>query len=76
MDNQSKRYLRAAAVRKRYGNISDMTLWRWLNTPQSEFPQPRYFGRRRFWEEAELDAYDRQCAARCAGGVAGREVQP
>jgi predicted DNA-binding transcriptional regulator AlpA len=71
MENQvTKRYLRAGAVRARYGDISDMTLWRWLNASQSEFPKPRYFGRHRFWDEADLDAYDRACAARCAGSKA------
>jgi hypothetical protein len=73
MENQVKRgkcFLRAAAVRKRYGGISDMTLWRWINSPTSGFPQPKYIERRRFWDEALLDDYDRQCAARCARGEA------
>jgi len=66
----TKRYLRAAAVRARYGDITDMTLWRWLNSPGSKFPKPRYFGRGRFWDEVDLDAYDRECSVRCAGGEA------
>jgi hypothetical protein len=73
MENQvkrGKRFLRAAAVRKRYGDITDMTLWRWLNSPTSNFPQPKYIKRRRFWDEAVLDDYDRQCAVRCAGSEA------
>jgi predicted DNA-binding transcriptional regulator AlpA len=65
-----RRYLRAAAVCARYGGISYMTLWRWLNAPSSVFPKPKYFGRRRFWDEAELDEHDRQCAVRCASGEA------
>jgi predicted DNA-binding transcriptional regulator AlpA len=69
MDNQTKRYLKAAKVCERYGDISDMTLWRWLKAPGSKFPKPIYVGRHRFWDEAELDAHDRHCAARCAGGA-------
>lgn len=64
---EGKSYLRAAAVRARYGDISDMTLWRWLNSPKSTFPRPIYFGRHRFWGVEDLDVYDRACAARYAG---------
>jgi predicted DNA-binding transcriptional regulator AlpA len=70
MDNESKRYIKAAAVCERYGGISNMTLWRWLNAPGSAFPRPMYVGRYRLWDVAALDAYDRECAARCAGVVA------
>ncbi len=44
----------AAAVRELCGNISDMTLWRWLSDPALEFPRPVRIQRRRFWREAEL----------------------
>jgi predicted DNA-binding transcriptional regulator AlpA len=61
---REKRYLRASEVRKRYAGISDMTLWRWLNDADLNFPQPEYHGRDRFWDEALLDAHDRECARR------------
>jgi hypothetical protein len=31
-----RRYLSAAEVRRRYGNISDMTLWRWTRPARDE----------------------------------------
>lgn len=70
--NRDKRYLRAAQVRARYGDISDMTLWRWLHSPAVEFPKPIYVGRDRFWDEAALDAHDRRCAVRVLDDAAGR----
>jgi hypothetical protein len=75
MDNnpaREKRYLRAAQVRKRYGDITEMTLWRWLHDPELNFPQPEYHGRDRFWDEAVLDAHDRECARRSAAKRARR----
>lgn len=49
----------APEVRAICGNISDMTLWRWLN--ERDFPKPTYIGRRRYWRETELSAWlDRQ----------------
>lgn len=44
----------AAAVRDLCAGISDMTLWRWLNDPEMDFPKPVYIGKRRYWREAEL----------------------
>jgi hypothetical protein len=67
-----KRYLRASAVRRRYGDISEMTLHRWLHCPELNFPQPEYHGRNRFWDEAALEAYDREWAIRSAGMRARR----
>ncbi|MCK8483948.1 AlpA family phage regulatory protein [Aliiroseovarius sp. S2029] len=44
----------AAAVRDLCGGISDMTLWRWLNDPELDFPKPVYIGKRRYWREADM----------------------
>jgi predicted DNA-binding transcriptional regulator AlpA len=64
LDN-SKRYIRAKRVRQRYGDISEMTLSRWVKSPKIGFPQPAtQVGRFPLWDEAELDAYDRRCACR------------
>jgi len=48
------RLISASAVRDLCGGISDMTLWRWLNDPELEFPKPVYIGKRRYWREAEM----------------------
>lgn len=44
----------AAATRELCGDVSDMTLWRWLNDPKLGFPRPTYIGRRRYWREADV----------------------
>ena len=56
---KGKTWVPARDVRARYGGISTMTLWRWLRDPDLSFPQPRYINRRRYWDEAELDEFDR-----------------
>lgn len=63
---QRKRWVRAALVRDRYGQISEQTLWRWVNDPESDFPKPVVRQGVRFWDEASLDAYDAALEARSA----------
>ena len=53
-----KRFLSAKQLRERYGSVSDMTLWRWVRHPKLDFPQPVYINGRRFWAEADVDAFD------------------
>ena len=57
-------YLTSAKVMRRYGNISDMTLWRWLQDPAMRFPQPVYLGRLRYWKLRDLTKWERARAAR------------
>ena len=47
----------AATVRDLCGGVSDMTLWRWLNDRDMNFPEPVYIQKRRYWRETELDAW-------------------
>lgn len=44
----------AKVVRELCGDISDMSLWRWLSDPALKFPKPVYIQKRRFWREAEV----------------------
>jgi hypothetical protein len=70
--------LRSGAVRRRYGNCSDMWLHRRLHD-DSGFPGPIYIGRLRYWRLSDLLAWERAqanappqrtgCAAR-AGAAA------
>lgn len=53
-----KRWVRAAAVRERFGDISEQTLWRWVNKPGATFPKPVMRLGVRYWDEAELDRFD------------------
>jgi len=57
----------AAEVRARFGGISDMSLWRWLADEALGFPRPVRIQRRRFFREAEIEAFiERQAAASTA----------
>jgi len=47
----------AATVRDLCGGVSDMTLWRWLNDRDMNFPELVYIQKRRYWREAELGAW-------------------
>ncbi|MBC7286135.1 MAG: AlpA family phage regulatory protein [Hoeflea sp.] len=51
--NPTKR-IPASAVKEICGGVSDMTLWRWLNDDNLDFPRPIYIGRRRYWREADI----------------------
>lgn len=61
-----KRLLTAKQVRERFGGISDMSLWRWLDNEFIGFPAPIYISRRRFWREADIDAFEARHAATSA----------
>lgn len=41
-------------VRRMFGDVSDMTIWRWQQDADLNFPKPIYVQRRRFWRESEL----------------------
>ncbi len=54
----------ARTVRTLCGDISDMSLYRWLNNERLGFPQPVYIQKRRYWREAEIRTWlDRQSEA-------------
>lgn len=53
----TEKRIQAAAVVSLCGDISIMTLWRWLNDPAKGFPAPIYIGRRRYWREADVIAW-------------------
>ena len=45
----------AAQVRACLGGVSDMTIWRWLEDEQMDFPRPIYIRRNRYWHESEIE---------------------
>lgn len=60
-EKSTYRLITVNAVCEMFGGITTMTLWRWLNNPDMNFPRPIYIGRQRFWRESELlDYIDRQ----------------
>lgn len=51
----------------RFGGISDMTLWRWLQDPALNFPRPLVINRRRYWRLADIETWERaQASSRAA----------
>jgi predicted DNA-binding transcriptional regulator AlpA len=60
------RYLTTKQVRQRYGDASDMWIWRRLND-ESGFPQPTLIAGRRFWKLSVLLAWERVHS--CTGPV-------
>ncbi len=55
----------AADVQARY-KISHMTLWRWQNDPEIQFPRPMKIRKRRFWRLGDLVAFDARQRAKDA----------
>jgi len=53
-------FLTAAQVRRRYGNVSAMTLHRWLGDSTLDFCRPIYIGNRRFWRLSDLEEFERR----------------
>ncbi len=44
-------------VRKQLGEISEITLWRWINNPDLSFPRPIKISGRRYFRSDEMDAW-------------------
>ena len=47
------RRVQAKRVRELCGDVSDMWLWRRLDSDPT-FPKPTYIAKRRFWREADI----------------------
>ena len=52
--DSSHRRIPVGPVLELCGGISAMTLHRWLNNPDLNFPKPQYLGRRRYWRESDI----------------------
>ena len=62
--NIDDQYLTAAQVKRRYGNCSDMKLWRWLHDEELNFAQPTLINGRRYWRLSDLQRFDAACIER------------
>ena len=59
MSERQKLYCTATQVRRRYGGISEMGLWRWIHDGKVDFPKPDLIvNGRRLWSEDSLDGFD------------------
>jgi predicted DNA-binding transcriptional regulator AlpA len=60
----------ARQLRKKVGNISDMTLYRWLHDARLNFPKPTFIQKRRYWREEDVDRWlDERALASIGEGV-------
>jgi predicted DNA-binding transcriptional regulator AlpA len=62
---EGETYVGIKQVRSRYGNCSDMWVWRRLRD-ESGFPKPIDISGRRFWKLSELIAWERKRAVEAA----------
>jgi predicted DNA-binding transcriptional regulator AlpA len=69
MPDEKPTYVPTRQVRRRYGDRSEMWIERRLRD-NSGFPQPVKLGARRYWRLAELEAWERACAAAAEAGGA------
>lgn len=54
---QEDAYIPARTTRTLCGGVSDMTLWRWLNSSKLDFPEPIRINGRRYWRRSEVNAW-------------------
>jgi hypothetical protein len=62
-DPTTDAFLTARQVCARYGDISTMSLWRWLHDPQMVFPAPLMIQKRRYWRLGTLIEWERRRAS-------------
>lgn len=53
-------------MRARNPAYSDSNIYRWLNSPDSDFPTPIKIGARVFWRLSDVEAWERRQAERAA----------
>ncbi len=58
-----KTFMTRRQVAERFGGISDMTLWRWAQDSKLGFPKPTVIKGRKFYDLAEIEAWERARSA-------------
>ena len=61
-----KQFIIRKNLRTRYGNISEMTLWRWERNEKLGFPRAVDICGRKYYDLAEIEAWERKRAAATA----------
>ena len=54
---QDEEFVPSGQLRAELGEISDMTLWRWLRDSGLNFPRPVQIRNRRYWRRSEVDRW-------------------
>jgi len=57
MEHKDEALIHAAEVRRLFGDISDMTVSRWLKDEDLNFPRPIMIRRIRYWRRRQLLAW-------------------
>ena len=47
--------LNSGQVKARFGNVSDMCIWRWMRDERVNFPQPLKINNRNYWRLGDLN---------------------
>lgn len=53
VNNSTSQFVTANDILKRY-RITQMTLWRWINSADVKFPKPIYISKRRYFKINEI----------------------
>ena len=53
-------YITSADLRRIFGGISHMTIWRWLRDETLGFPKPTTIRGRHYWDADEIEAFRRR----------------
>jgi predicted DNA-binding transcriptional regulator AlpA len=53
----SRRLMNSTKLRARLGDVSPMTVWRYLQDTTLAFPRPITIRKRNFWDEDEVEAF-------------------
>ena len=56
------KFLTAKQVRARFGGISNMSLWRWIDDKTLGFPRPLIICRRRYFRLDQIEAFEQRAA--------------
>ncbi len=56
--HKDDRLVSAAELRKTFGSVSHMAIWRWLRLPRDPLPPPAaIISGRRFWRRSEIESW-------------------
>ncbi len=52
----------AREVRRMFGGVSDMTIWRWMHSENVQFPRPIPISGKNYWALGDLRRFRERCA--------------
>lgn len=57
-------FIASREVRRMFGNVSEMTLWRWMRSETVQFPRPISISGKNYWSLGDLRRFRERCASR------------